>query len=62
MKEVKKDEIDFLVKNNIIRNSGKGFIDDFGNVIGFSRTRRKRYIEDRFVYLVRKHFFNERNL
>lgn len=49
MKEIKKEAVELLEKNKIIYNSDKGYVDKFGNVIGFYRTRNKRYIEDKYV-------------
>lgn len=51
MKEIKKEEIELLVKKNIIKNSSNGFIDRRGNSVGFCRTKNKRYVEDKYVNL-----------
>lgn len=54
MKEIKKAEMELLKKNNMIHNSGKGYVDKSGNVIGFYRTRNKRYIEDKYVDIAKR--------
>lgn len=54
MKEIKKETIELLERKRVIRNSGKGYVDKFGNVIGFYRTRNKRYIEDKYVNIANK--------
>lgn len=54
MKEIKKEEMELLEKRKIVRNSSKGYVDKFGNVIGFYRTRNKRYIEDKYVDIARR--------
>lgn len=54
MKEIKKEAIELLEKKNVILNSSKGYVDKFGNVIGFYRTRNKRYIEDKYVNIAEK--------
>ena len=43
-----------LEKKKIIRNSGRGYADKFGNVVGFYRTRNKRYIEDKCVDIAKR--------
>ena len=54
LKEIKKEEMELLIKNNVIHNSSKGFVDKHGNTIGFYRTRNKCYIEDKYVDISRK--------
>lgn len=54
LKEIKKAEMELLKKNNMIHNSGKGYVDKSGNVIGFYRTRNKRYIEDKYVDIAKR--------
>ena len=54
LKEIKKEAIELLEKKNVILNSSKGYVDKFGNVIGFYRTRNKRYIEDKYVNIAEK--------
>ena len=46
--------MELLEKRKIVRNSSKGYVDKFGNVIGFYRTRNKRYIEDKYVDIARR--------
>ena len=43
-----------LENRKIIFNSSGGFVDKFGNIIGFYRTRNKRYIEDKYVDIAKK--------
>lgn len=54
LKEIKKEEMELLKSRQIINNSDKGFVDRSGNVIGFYRTRNKRYIEDKYVNIAKK--------
>lgn len=54
MKEIKKEEIELLESKKIIRNSQRGYVDKFGNVIGFYKTRNKRYIEDKYVNIAQR--------
>lgn len=46
--------MELLESRQIINNSDKGFVDRSGNVIGFYRTRNKRYIEDKYVNIAKK--------
>lgn len=54
IKEITKEEINILIDRKIISNSSKGFTDKRGHIIGFYRTRNKRYIEDKYVNLAQK--------
>ena len=54
MKEIKKEAVELLEKKNIIRNSSKGYVDKYGNKVGFYRTRNKRYIEDKYVNISKR--------
>lgn len=54
MKEIKKEAVELLEKRKYIHNSGRGYIDKFGNVVGFYRTRNKRYIEDKYVDIAKR--------
>jgi hypothetical protein len=54
LKEVTKKEMELLVKNGVVCNSSKGFVDKNKNQIDFYRTRNKRYIEDKYVDIAKK--------
>ncbi len=54
MKEIKKEEMELLIKNNVIRNTIRGYEDRRGNSTGFYRTRNKRYIEDKYVDIAKR--------
>ena len=54
MKEVKKESIEKLIKEKVIRNTYRGFVNKFGDAIGFYRTRNKRYIEDKYADIAMK--------
>jgi len=54
LKEIKKEEIELLERRNIIHNSSRGYVDRFGNVVGFYRTVNKRYIEDKYSDIARR--------
>lgn len=43
-----------LIDNKIIFNGAKGFVDKYGNIVGFSLTRHKRYIEDKYADIAMK--------
>lgn len=49
MKAISKETMELLERKKIIRNSNKGYVDQSGNVVGFYRTRHKRYIEDKYA-------------
>ena len=46
--------MELLESRQIIHNPDKGFVDRSRNVIGFYRTRNKRYIEDKYVNIAKK--------
>ena len=54
IKAVTQSEMNYLVKNNILRNTKRGYVNDKGFIVGFYRTRTKRYLEDRYVDRARK--------
>ena len=54
MKEIKKEEVELLLKRKFIKNSSNGLVDKHGNSVGFYRTRNKRYIEDKYADIVKK--------
>lgn len=49
MKEIKSNEMKELLQNKIIQNTNKGLVNENGDIVGFYRTRNKRYIEDKYV-------------
>lgn len=59
MKEVTKEQMELLIKNGVVRNSSKGFVDKNENQIGFYRTRNRRYIEDKYVDIAKKTFLKK---
>lgn len=54
LKEVTNEQMKLLIKNRIVFNSEKGFVDKNKRQIGFYRTRNKRYIEDKYVDIAKK--------
>lgn len=38
-----------LIQNKIIQNTNKGLVNENGDIVGFYRTRNKRYIEDKYA-------------
>lgn len=54
MKEITKENVELLIKNKVIHNSTKGLVDKKGNIVGFYRTRNKRYIEDKYVDIAKR--------
>lgn len=54
MKQISNEEMKKLIDNKYVRNSSKGFVDKHGNIVGFYRTRNRRYIEDRYVDIAKK--------
>ena len=49
MKEIKSNEMKELIQNKIIQNTNKGLVNENGDIVGFYRTRNKRYIEDKYA-------------
>lgn len=49
MKEIKSNEMKELLQNKIIQNTNKGLVNENGDIVGFYRTRNKRYIEDKYA-------------
>ena len=54
LKQISNEEMKKLINNKYVRNSRKGFVDRHDNIVGFYRTRNKRYIEDRYVDIAKK--------
>lgn len=54
MKEIKKTEMEALLNKGVLRNTDKGFVEKNGNVVGFYRTRHRRYLEDKYVDIAKK--------
>ena len=49
--------MEILLKKGIIRNSNRGYVDKYGNEIGFYRTKgvaKKRYIMDKYADIARR--------
>ena len=55
MKLITKEEMNVLFEKGYLRNSNRGIVDKKENTVGFYRTRNKRYIEDKYVNIARKH-------
>lgn len=49
MKEIKSNEMKELLQNKIVKNTNKGLVNQNGDIVGFYRTRNKRYIEDKYA-------------
>lgn len=54
MKQIRKEEMELLFKNGILRNSNKGIVDRRGYTVTLSKTRNKTYIEDKYVDMARE--------
>lgn len=54
LKQISKEEMKKLIDNKYIYNTSRGFVDKNENIICFYRTRNKRYIEDKYVDIVRR--------
>lgn len=54
MKEIKKTEVEALLKQGIIFNTVQGYLDKRGYRIGYYRTRNKRYIEDKYADIAKR--------
>lgn len=54
IKQISKKEIEKLLRDGIIRNTRKGYVNSNGEYIGFRKTVHKRYIEDECADLVVK--------
>lgn len=53
MRVITKEEMKILLENGILRNTNKGIVDCREYLVGFYRTRNKRYIEDKYVEIAR---------
>ncbi len=49
MKEISKKQINLLVKNGILKNTKKGYVDKNGEPSGFYRTVNKTFIQDKYI-------------
>ncbi len=54
IKQISKQGIEKLLKNGIICNTCRGYVDSKGKYIGFYKTVHKRYVEDYYADLVMK--------
>lgn len=54
IKQISKQGIEKLLKDGVIRNTRRGYVDSKGEHIGFYKTVHKRYIEDYYANLVMK--------
>lgn len=54
MKEITKKEMEALLDKGVIRNSKKGYVKQNGDIVGFYRTRHRRYLEDKYVDIAKK--------
>jgi len=54
LKEITKKEMEALLENGVLRNSDKGFVKENGDIVGFYRTRHRRYLEDKYVDIAKK--------
>lgn len=54
MKEIKSKEMKELLQNKIVKNTNKGLVNQNGDIVGFYRTRNKRYIEDKYADIAKK--------
>ena len=43
-----------LIDNNYLKNTDIGFVDRKGYIVGFGRTRNKRYIEDKYADIAKR--------
>ena len=48
MKEVTKEQMELLIKNGVVRNSSKGFVDKNENVVDYTQN------EGRLCFIVKK--------
>lgn len=55
MKLITKEEMNVLFDKGILRNTNRGIVDRKEYIVGFYRTRNKRYIEDKYVNIARKY-------
>ena len=54
IKQISKQGIERLLKEGVIRNTRKGYVNSNGEHIGFYKTVHKKYIEDYYADLVMK--------
>ena len=54
---MKAENADFrkaLIEKGVIRNSTRGYVKQNGDIVGFYRTRHRRYLEDKYVDIAEK--------
>ena len=54
LKEITKKEMEALIEKGVIRNSTRGYVKQNGDIVGFYRTRHRRYLEDKYVDIAKK--------
>lgn len=57
IKQISKAQIEKLLKDGVIRNTRRGYVNAKGNHVGYYKTSgggKKRYIEDYYVDLLEK--------
>lgn len=54
MKEITKKEMEALIEKGVICNSTRGYVKQNGDIVGFYRTRHRRYLEDKYVDIAKK--------
>jgi len=53
MEQITKEQMNALIKNGVLRNTREGIVNTDGLPAGFYRTRHKKYIEEKYLYIAK---------
>jgi len=53
MEPITKEQLNALIENGILKNTREGIINNDGLPAGFYKTRHKRYIEEKYLYIAK---------
>lgn len=59
MKQITNEEVQLLVQNGYIKNTRRGYINERGFSVGFTCTRGKKYIEEKYANIAENLLRNE---
>ena len=54
LKEITKEGMELLINNKIITQTQRGFVNNKGSLISYTRTKHKRYTMDSYANLASK--------
>ena len=53
MEQITQEQINALIENGILRNTREGIVNTDGLPAGFYKTRHKKYIEEKYLYIAK---------